>query len=471
MSGKTVCTPLICFVYVQYVQPSFFSFKEELCRRRERREQVHLVRDRYMKDILKGSALIFGFKVLGAVSLLAVNLFIARYYGALTLGAFNIVQAILSCGTIFSRLGLDMYVVRMIPVLEVDAKNTAGFLQKVFKMTAVSSGAMMLLLLVFLKPINIYLFKSVDASRYIFILAMMLWPYTLFNVMPEMFRGFQDIKIYSFFRNISQNLFMVVALFSSTFIFSRRIDPIFTLYYVSLFITILMVVVFFLFLKKKNINILHKQEYDNHILKYSYPMLFTSSMIFMMGNIDSFMISYYLNEAQVGYYTVCLKLSLLITFFLTSVNNYILPKVSKYYQDNKSSELINLYKSSVKLILICTMPVIILIFLFPTFFLGIFGEEFKVAKNVLYVVMSMNVVSVFIGPVINVLNMIDLQNYVKNIMFLGLLLNVVANYILIPKFGIIGAATGTLLSTLVWKILAYVKLKKQIRILEGQAGD
>ena len=169
-------------------------------------------------------------------------------------------------------------------------------------------------------------------------------------------------------------------------------------------------------------------------------MLFTSSMMFLMGNVDSLMISYYLDEHQVGIYSAIIKLSLAITFILASVNNYILPKISKAYSSGEIDKLVKLYQNSIKLIVFSTFPVIITMLLYPSFFLGLFGEEFKSYTNVFYVVLLMSFIFVLIGPVINILNMINQQLYVKNIIFIALILNIFLNLVLIPSMGILGAA-------------------------------
>lgn len=197
-------------------------------------------------------------------------------------------------------------------------------------------------------------------------------------------------------------------------------------------------------------------------------MLFTSSMMFLMGNVDSFMIGYYLDEHQVGIYSAIIKLSLAVTFILTSVNNYILPNVSKAYCSNEISQLIKIYQDSIKLIIVITLPFLMIMLLFPSFFLGLFGEDFESYTNVYYVVLLMNFIFVLIGPVVNILNMINQQLYVKNIMFIGLILNITLNLVLIPLFGILGAAVGTMISVFAWKLLGIIKLKQEIKNMKDK---
>jgi O-antigen/teichoic acid export membrane protein len=423
-----------------------------------------------LKDILKGSAVIFLFKAVGAASLFGVHLLIARHYGASTLGVFNLVLALLTFGTIFSRLGLDMYVIRVLPGIGNDETLVAGFIQKTFKLLFVGSIVSMLFLMISSSLINQNIFKSFDASDYLIVLAVLVIPFTYFSVIPEIFRGFQDIKIYSFYRNLAQNLLVLLILAFFINFLNITLDPVWVLYVVLFVVTIVMAYHLYNFLKERNISLFSKGNYKENILINSYPMLFTSSMMFLMGNVDSLMISYYLDEHQVGIYSAIIKLSLAITFILASVNNYILPKISKAYSSGEIDKLVKLYQNSIKLIVFSTFPVIITMLLYPSFFLGLFGEEFKSYTNVFYVVLLMSFIFVLIGPVINILNMINQQLYVKNIIFIALILNIFLNLVLIPSMGILGAAIGTMVATLVWKSLGFIKLKQEIKNIVNKSA-
>jgi len=413
-----------------------------------------------MREILRGSAIIFLFKVFGAISLFLVHILISRYYGAETLGVFNLILALMIIGAIFSRVGLDIYVVKIIPSLERKPQQISLFLKEVFKIVLVGSLIVSILFLIFSEYINKYIFKSFDAENYIFYLALITIPFALFNLLPEVLRGFHDIKIYSFFRNVSQNLFLLIVLSISIY-FSLNIDPIYSLYSTIFIITIILSIVVYKFLKKHNIYLNEKGRYKEKILKYSYPMFLTSSMMFIMGYVDSFMISYYLNEYQVGIYSACVKLSFIVTFILTSVNGFIAPKISQAYSNKDFNRVKNIYFDSIKLIILFSLPVFSLLYIFPEFFLGLFGEEFKVATTTLLIVNSAYLINALCGPVGYVLNMTSNQHIFMKIILVGLILNILLNILLIPLYGINGASVATLISMAIWNIGSLIVLKKK----------
>ncbi|MCK4440525.1 MAG: oligosaccharide flippase family protein, partial [Sulfurovaceae bacterium] len=253
-----------------------------------------------MIDILKGSALILGFKIFGTIAIFLIHLIISRYYGVQILGIFNLILALMMVGAILSRIGLNVYVIRIIPSLENNKQQIALFLKEVIKIVFIGSVITSTLFYLFSNTINIYIFKSFDASEYLFYLIIIIIPFSLFTTLVEVFRGFHEIKKYAFFKNSSQNLIIMILLLISI-LFSLNINPIYILYSSTLITTLLLTIFLFKFLKKQSIPLIIKDRYKDKILIYSYPMFLTSSMMFLITYTDIFMISYFISESDVGF--------------------------------------------------------------------------------------------------------------------------------------------------------------------------
>lgn len=412
-----------------------------------------------MKDILKGSFFIFVFKVFGAVSLFLVHIIISQYYGAKELGIFNLIFALLMIATIFSRMGLDLYVVRVIPSLENNKDDIALFIKKTFKILLLSSILVSLSFYIFSTQINEYIFKSFDAYNYLVGLIFIIIPFSFFLFSVEIFRAFQEVKIYSFFKSLSLNIVLLLLMLTSIY-FNSNINPIYLMYIAILIISLFLSIVFFKFLEKKGINLKSIGTYREKVLKYSYPMFFTSSILFLMGYLDSFMIGYYLNEYQVGIYSACIKIAFGITFILQALNAYIAPKLAKAYA-SQNNELKRIYKNTVTIIAFTSIPIFIILYSFPDVFLGLFGEEFKFAVSTLRIIIIGYLVSALLGPVGYLLNMTDNQSVFMKILLLSFIVNFFLNVILIPVYGINGAATATLLSMFLWNLISFFVLKRK----------
>jgi O-antigen/teichoic acid export membrane protein len=420
-----------------------------------------------MKDIIKGSSIVFFYKILGASFLFLSNIIISRFYGTEGLGIYNLLLILFSLAMILSRLGLNLYAIRVLPSIEDDKDKVSGFLVRIFKIVIVSSLLVSTIFYFSIDIIDQYIFRSIDAGNYLLWLVFFIFPYTLFNIFPEIFRGFNDIKMYSFFRNLSQNFIVVFLLLLGIFFFSKKPDPIYVLYIGILILVIIEAITLEKFIRKKGIKLKwsSSSKYTEKIIPYSYPMLLTASIMFAMSYADSLMISYFLGESQVGIYSACLRISFAAIFVLSSVGNFLLPKISKEYSLGNLKEVKSLYIQSVKVILIFTMPIICILLIFPDFFLGLFGEEYKVAVNTLTVTLVAFLISAFFGPTGHVLNMMDEQKFVYKTVIFSLILNLILNFILIAELGIIGAAIATLISKLVWNGILYYRIHQKIMII------
>ena len=413
-----------------------------------------------MKDILKGSLIIFLFKVVGAISLFLTNILISRYYGLETLGIFTLIFMLMMIATTISRIGLDIFVVRVIPSLENKNREISLFLKEVFKIITIGSIIVSIFIFISSDIINKELFQSIDASNYIMGLVLIILPFTFFNIMPEIFRGFHDIKIYSFFRNLSQNLTMTILL-GIAVLSGLKYSPIYTLYITITIITIAMGVVLYKFLKERNIDITIDGKYSDKILIHSYPMFLTSSVMFLMASVDIFMIGHYLDEYQVGVYNICVNLSMIVTFIPMAIGGFISPKIAQAYAKGDTLAIKKLFSNSMKLITISTIPIFGILYSYPDFFLSIFGKGAMVATTTLLIVNIGFLSEAMTGPVGFILNMTDNQHLFMKILIIALVINVLLNALLIPIYGINGAATALLSSMLFWTISSFIVLKRK----------
>jgi len=412
-----------------------------------------------MKELIKGAVIIFIIKIVGAVALFLINIIISNYYGAAYLGIFNLLFALFQISSIFSRAGLDVFTVKMLPTIE-NKKVISSFLKKVARLILTFSSISALLILLFAQQIDTYLFRSTDASGFIIMTALLVIPYAFFTVLPEVLRGFDEIRNYSLLRNALLNLCIIFSLLLLYQYADLHNEPVIALFVGVAAATLIAFLVVIYFLKKNKIP-RKSPKYDTNILKQSYPMFLTSSVLFLMGNVDSFMIGYFEDETQVGYYNACVRLSFAITFILTAINGFVSPKFAKYFHQNKLSELKKLYYQSLKLIWITVSPILLLLFIFPKLFLSFFGIEFIVASNTLIILNVSYMVNAFFGPTGHLLNMTGNQKTFMIVILLAFIINIFGNLIAIPKYGIEGAAFATFLSMSLWNVSSFVLLKKQ----------
>ena len=200
------------------------------------------------------------------------------------------------------------------------------------------------------------------------------------------------------------------------------------------------------------------------LVNTSLPMLMGAFSFLLLSHIDTIMLGRFSDTQQVGIYNVALKIALISNFIYGSVNTIIAPKFAELYWGRNIPEFKKVVGYASKMIFLVSFPFLLIIFLFPGFLMGLFGEEFEQGKNALLILGVGQLVNVLAGAVQNVLKMTGHEHIFRNVMVSGAILNIVLNYILIPIYGIEGAAMASLVCYIYWKLAAaiYVRLKLKV---------
>jgi len=206
------------------------------------------------------------------------------------------------------------------------------------------------------------------------------------------------------------------------------------------------------FLTKDNI-------YYKTILSISIPVFISNSLVLFMGWTDKILLGVFTAESNVGIYNVAFKLAALTSIPLLAFNSIAAPKFAQFYGNNDIKSLAKLSQQLTKLIFWITLPAFLLFFIYPSFFLNIFGEEFRIGKNALIMMLTGQFVNTISGPVLYILNMTGKQKIFRNVMFIIAVLNVTLNVILIPKYSINGAAFSTMVCVILLNILLFMAVR------------
>lgn len=99
--------------------------------------------------------------------------------------------------------------------------------------------------------------------------------------------------------------------------------------------------------------------------------------------------------------------------------------------------------------------------------LAVFGPEFSASYLPMIILAVGQLLNVASGPVGTILSMSRQERFVGIGMSVSVICNILLNYLLIPRYGINGAAIATAVSVGIWNLLMVVFAK---RILGVNAG-
>ena len=165
------------------------------------------------------------------------------------------------------------------------------------------------------------------------------------------------------------------------------------------------------------------------------------------------MLGYYLPEGDVGVYRIVFKIVTLITFTQFALNTVVAPMISALR--NKRNELYEMADKVAQLNLYTAGPIFLIVLFFGPFLISIFGvENPSVAYPWLILLAIGQLTNAFAGPVMNILNMTGYEKSARNTMLVTAVFNVILNFLMIPKFGPLGAAAATTATMIGWNVWA-----------------
>ena len=140
------------------------------------------------------------------------------------------------------------------------------------------------------------------------------------------------------------------------------------------------------------------------------------------------------------------------------------PKFSELFWSNDMEGLRRVVRMTSRVLFWSAAPILIALLVAPTFWLGLFGEEFRGSYLVLILLAIGQFVNAASGSVGCFLNMTGNHKVLGRITVAAILLNIVLNALLIPPFGIIGAAFATMTTLILWNLTGVVFVWMKFRI-------
>lgn len=177
---------------------------------------------------------------------------------------------------------------------------------------------------------------------------------------------------------------------------------------------------------------------------FSFSMVSWATTLASSGLIwaDTLLLGHLSSTESVGVYNVSTRLVTLAVFVMAPINAAVAPQFAHLFHRGEGDALGRLYATSTTLIVRLSLPAFVLLAVFPRGLLGIFGPDYMRGATVTLILAVGQLVSAATGPCGTLLNMsgrVSL-NLANNVVIL--VLNVVLNLFLIPRWGIIGAAVA-----------------------------
>ena len=200
------------------------------------------------------------------------------------------------------------------------------------------------------------------------------------------------------------------------------------------------------------------------MLKVAFPLLVVSASSIASNSADTMMLGWLGSARDVGLYNVAAKIGLITSFLHIITASVISPKAAALYEQGKKVELEKMSQQiSIGLTITGFLSLIIFV-LFGKYILQLWGVEFIAGYSVLVIITIGQFFNISTGPTGLILIMTGHEKFISIFSTIILSFNLILNFILIPKYGINGAAFSTTLTIIASNIIKVYILRKRVGI-------
>lgn len=406
--------------------------------------------------VLKNFSFLLGADLLTkALSFIGI-IYLARILTVEGFGKIEFAQAIIVYFILLVNQGLDLWGTREIAKEQEKRQEIINNILSIrFFLSLLAYGALILFVFIINKPGD---FKKL-------ILLYGLTIFTFSFTLNWFFQGIERMEIIALGRLISQLLYVGGIFFiikNSSYIFQVPLIK-----FIAAFFSL--GVLAYLFFKidgipKLSLNLSLWKE----IFKQSLPMGFSLIAIQIYYNLDTIMLGFIKGEKEVGWYNAAYKIVLLSIGFAGLFGNALYPTLTRYYKESRE-KIQTLVRQSSRITLFFGIPIAMgIFFLSKDIMQTIYGSSYLKGVGALQILVW-SIFTIYTNvPFAFLLLAAERQKEYMYAVVLGASVNLLLNFILIPRYSLLGASIATVICEIVVLslILFYSRELVKVPLLE-----
>jgi O-antigen/teichoic acid export membrane protein len=420
-------------------------------------EKNHL--DDSLKKIARGAGVVLVGTLIGTAIGYLSRLIIARSLGPAPYGLISLAFAGFSIAATFGALGLPGGVVRHVSLFKGKGDRTRikGAITSGLKIAIPLSLGLGILLFLGSGWLSVHVFHDARLAPLLKVMSVAVPFWAAMNVLLGGVRGFQRMEYHVYAMRIVEPVSRTVLIAALVLLGYGVLGA--AIAYV--FAAALAALAAFYFLQRKVFPFVRSKiksaSMSRELLAYSWPLLFSGILLLVTNWTDTLMLGFFKTSTDVGFYNAALPTVRVFSAVPIAFGMIFFPVLSELYGRGRRREMGEIFTTTTKWVFMILLPIALLMILFSEAVLRIlFGPAYVVASAALSILT--------VGFLINYLfltsrSMISVVGKTKLIALISAVTagaNVGLNYLLIPPYGISGAALATGISVAAGGVLAGV---------------
>ncbi len=400
------------------------------------------------QNIFKNIGSLFTSQVLAYIITLIFTIYLVRYLGVVNYGILSFALALTSMLGIFADFGLNILMTREIAK---DKSLTTKYINNIYSIKLIQVTILMIFVIILIKILNYPI-----ETAYVLYFMMIFLIFTIFsNFFTSIFQSYEKLEYQSIASVLNSTLMLVGVL---VLIYYAYNIIAFTILYA---IVSSIILIYYLFISSKIFKFSRPRfEID---LDFWKPTIRTAIEFGVVGVfvtiyiwIDSVMLSFMQGNDAVGLYNAAYRIVLLLLFIPTVINSAIFPVMSRMYVSSRNS-IQKIVEKYFKFMLLIGIPIgVAITILANQIIISIFGKSFVESAPALQILIWATVFTFGNAAFVQLFQSINKQILLTKITLIGMIVNIVLNLILIPKFSYIAASFDTLLTEFIILLLVMV---------------
>lgn len=188
-----------------------------------------------------------------------------------------------------------------------------------------------------------------------------------------------------------------------------------------------------------------------NLKKHIKPIMvfFSSSIIITIyGQFDSLMIGFLKGDVENGIYGAAVKIKSIVTALTASIGSVFIPQITIAFKEKCKASIVDLSTKYMRMICLLVWPIAIFSAICARdLLLFVCGSDYLAADGTLIVLMICTIILTGTNLYGNLILVPSGKEGIVSIsVFIGLLINVFGNFLMIPRWGALGAAVATALT-------------------------
>lgn len=402
----------------------------------------------------KGGGITFAGRVFEYAIRFVFSIFVARAIGAENFGLYTLGLTVALIASNLSMLGLQTGMARFLPpaIQKKDNKEIWGIIQISFGLPVVLGLGLSLGLYLLADPIANLLFHDPRLAPLFMVISFVIPIDTVGMLAYVVTISYKEPKYSVLANNILIPLIKLLlagiflAIGFSTFsilvaqVIASLVGAAVLLYFMNR-----------LFALRRPLGAARREPVK--LLKYSLPVQLGWMVNTVRSTLSTLMLGFLGLTTGVGIFAAASRFSIIGSMFFLSIGNISTPILADFHSRGESAKMEAYYQTTTRWIFIFNLPVFLTTLLFAEQILMILGEDFTAGAVCMMILAVGTLVYTSTGIGANILDMTDHPkvNTANSIIMFALL--VILNILLVPRWGIVGAATASALSTVMTNLV------------------